>query len=175
MKPSTSADRAWALLVALYLGGILAANAMAAKLFVVFGVHVTSGALAIPLVYLTTDLINELYGADSTRMVVWMGFIANAVLLFMSLFCTWVPASPFGASQADFVAIFHITPRIVIGSQIAYLISAMLDVWIFATLRRMTKEKHFWLRKNGSTIVSQFVDTTTFIGIAFAGTMPWKA
>ena len=169
-----SIDRSWGLLVALYLGGILAANAMAAKLFVIFGVHVTSGALAIPLVYLTTDLINELYGAPSTRLVVWMGFIANAVLLLMSLLCTWVPASPYGAQQAQFESIFHITPRVVVGSQVAYLISSMLDVWIFATLRRLTKEKHFWLSKNGSTVVSQFVDTCTFIVIAFAGTMPWR-
>ncbi len=166
-------DRHWRILVVLYLGGILSANAMAAKLLVVAGVHVTSGALAIPLVYLTTDLINELYGAPATRQVVWMGLGANLVLVAMSLICGAVPASPLGASQAAFEALFRWTPRVVAGSMTAYLISSLLDVWIFAALRKATSGKHFWLRKNGSTVVSQFVDTGIFILVAFGGLVPW--
>ena len=168
-------DRAWSILAVLYLAGILSANAMAAKLIYVAGVSVTSGALAIPLVYLTTDLINELYGAAATRQVVWMGLGANLVLVAMALLCGAVPASPIGASQQAFDAIFRITPRVVAGSMAAYTASSMLDVWIFATLRKLTKERHFWLRKNGSTVVSQFVDTAIFLLVAFGGVVPWAA
>lgn len=168
-------DAAWRLLVLLYLGGILSANATAAKLIYVAGVSVTTGALAIPLVYLTTDLINEIYGAKATREVVWMGFGANLVLVAMTLLAGAVPASPVGASQAAYDAIFHVTPLVVAGSMAAYLTSSLLDVRIFALLRRLTKERHFWLRKNGSTVVSQFVDTGIFLVIAFAGIVPWSA
>ncbi|MDD3822859.1 MAG: queuosine precursor transporter, partial [Sphaerochaetaceae bacterium] len=32
---------------------------------------------------------------------------------------------------------------------------------------RMTKDKHLWIRNNVSTIISQFIDTTIFMFIAF--------
>lgn len=171
----TYQDRAFLILVSLYIGGIVSANALAAKLFVVADVHVTAGALAIPLVYLTTDLLNELYGPHVTRKVVYMGLVANLVLLLMTLLCRWVPASPYGASQEQYEAMFAITWRVAIGSTLAYIASSLLDVWIFHRVRRWTGERMFWLRKNGSTFVSQFVDTGIFILIAFAGSMPWSA
>lgn len=169
---SSSGRRALALLAALYLGGIVSANAMAAKLFVVFGVHVTAGALAIPLVYLTTDIVNELFGPAVTRAVVYMGLVANVVLMLMSLLCAVVPASEYGATQAQFEAMFSITWRVAIGSSVAYLVSSLLDVWLFHRIRSITGERAFWLRKNGSTFVSQFVDTGVFIVIAFVGVVP---
>ncbi len=169
-------DKVWRALVVLYLGGILSANAMAAKLIDVLGLcTITAGALAIPLVYLTTDTINELYGARATRAVVWMGFWANAVLVVMTIVCGAVPASPLGATQEQFDSIFNLTWRIVLGSQCAYLVSSLIDVSIFAWLRELTKERHFWLRKNGSTLVSQAVDTSVFVLIAWAGVIPWRA
>lgn len=165
-------DRAGWVLVALYLGGTISANALAAKLFVVAGVHVTSGALAIPLVYLTTDLLNELYGPKMTRAVVWAGLLANLVLLVMTLVASVVPASPFGASQSQYEAMFSITWRVAIGSSLAYLVSSLLDVWLFHQIRRWTDGRMFWLRKNLSTAISQLVDTGLFIALAFAYEMP---
>lgn len=173
---SPAGDLRWRVLVWLYLGGILSANAMTAKLMDLgYGISVTSGAMAIPLVYLTTDLLNELFGPRVTRQVVWMGLGANVVLVVMALLCGAVPASQLGVPQAVFHAMFGITPRVVVASMTAYLLSSMLDVWIFHRLRRLTRERHFWLRKNGSTAVSQLVDTATFMAIAFAGVLPWSA
>lgn len=171
---ASSGSSAARILVALYLGGIVSANALAAKLFEVAGVHVTAGALAIPLVYLTTDMLNELYGPRFTKQVVWMGFGANMVLLSMSLLAKVMPVSPFGATQADFDAMFSITWRVAIGSSVAYLVSSLLDVWLFAWIRKRTGERAFWLRKNGSTFISQFVDTGLFVLMAFSFTMPWQ-
>lgn len=172
---SVSAERAFLILVSLYLGAIVSANSMAAKLFVVAGVHVTAGALAIPIVYLSTDILNELYGPRRTRQVVWMGLGANLVLLLMSLLCRVVPPSPYGATQEEFNAMFSITWRVATASAIAYLWSSLLDVWIFHRLRQWTGERMFWLRKNGSTFISQFADTGTFVVLAFGGVVPVKA
>jgi len=170
---ASSSDRAWALLVSLYLGGILSANALAAKLLVVFGVSLTVGALAIPLVYLTTDLLNEMYGAKAARLVVWMGFIASAVLAGMSRLCVALPTSTLGVDSATFNAVFYATPRIVLASMTAYLVSSLIDVRLFAWIRHLTNGKHFWLRKNGSTFASQLVDSYLFCFGAFAWVIPW--
>lgn len=166
---------ALSILVALYLGGLTAANALAAKLFVIGGVHVTSGALAIPLVYICTDLLNELYGRAVTTRVVWMGLFSNAVLVAMTLAAGAVPASPLGADQATFEAVFAVTPRVVLGSSLAYLVSSLVDVWAFQEIKAWTGERYFWLRKNGSTMISQALDTAVFVVVAFGWSMPWEA
>lgn len=168
-------DTVFAVLVAIYLGALVSANAIAAKMFVVFGVPITAGALAIPLVYITTDLINELGGARVTRAVVWMGLVANVVLVGMVLLGGAVPVSPLGATQAEYEAIFNLTWRVVAGSSIAYLVSSLVDVQVFAAIKKRTGQRWFWLRKNGSTVVSQAIDSALFVSIAFAGTLPARA
>lgn len=173
MMKNGKLDPALALLITLYLAGILSANATAAKLVNLWGVAVTTGALAIPLVYLTTDLLNELYGPSATRSVVWMGFWANAILAGFSRLCLWVPASTLGASQGAFEEVFLSTPRIIAASMAAYLVSSLVDVWVFHALRVATQDRHFWLRKNGSTVVSQAIDSGLFVLVAFAGVLPW--
>lgn len=175
LESSPTSDRAHALLLTLYLSGILSANALAAKLLFVGGVAVTTGALAIPLVYLTTDLLNELYGPGETRRVVWLGFIANLILVVMSQAALAMPGAPFGASQPAMVEVFSVTPRIVIASLTAYLVSSFTDVWAFHRIRQVTGDAHFWLRKNGSTAVSQAVDSGLFVIVAFGGAMSWGA
>jgi hypothetical protein len=56
---------------------------------------------------------------------------------------------------------------------VAYLLSSLADVAVFHRLRELTKGKHFWLRKNGSTVISQFIDSGIFVFIAFGGELPW--
>lgn len=167
VKPS--AER---LLVALYLGAIVSANAVAGKLFEVAGVTVTAGAIAIPIVFIATDLINELYGLRAARHVVWMGFLANGVLVAIVAITTALPSSPLGVSQSSFAAVFDLTWRVVVGSSIAYLISSLVDVRLFHLIKLWTGGRWFWLRKNGSTVVSQAIDTAIFVTIAFGGVIP---
>lgn len=51
----------------------------------------------------------------------------------------------------------------VAASMIAYLIAQLVDVQVFHFWKRLTRGKHLWLRNNGSTLVSQLVDTTAVI------------
>ena len=45
----------------------------------------------------------------------------------------------------------------------AYLLAQLVDVRLFHFWKRLTKGKHLWLRNNGSTLVSQLVDTSAVI------------
>ena len=54
-----------------------------------------------------------------------------------------------------------------VASLIAFLISQTHDVWAFNLWKEKTGGKYLWLRNNASTIVSQFLDTTVFMFIAF--------
>lgn len=170
-----SGDRTWRVLATLYLGALLSANAMAAKLINVFGfAAVTVGALAIPLIYTVTDLLNELYGKTVTRQVVWMGLGANLVMVAYSLVFGALPAAPAGASQEAFGAMFAVTWRVVLGSQCAYVTSSLIDVEVFSYVRERTRDRHLWLRQTCAVLVSQAADSTIFTIIAFAGVVPWQ-
>ncbi len=68
--------------------------------------------------------------------------------------------------------LFGFLPRIVVGSLIAYLVSQTLDVYLFDKIKKATGEKWLWLRNNGSTAISQLVDTTLFTLIVFWGVYP---
>ena len=46
----------------------------------------------------------------------------------------------------------------------------MVDVHLYQAIRRkLPEDKFLWVRNNGSTLVSQLVDTTIFVPIAFLG------
>ncbi len=51
----------------------------------------------------------------------------------------------------------------VTASMIAYLVAQLVDVHVFHFWKRLTRGRHLWLRNNGSTLISQLVDTTAVI------------
>jgi uncharacterized integral membrane protein (TIGR00697 family) len=54
-----------------------------------------------------------------------------------------------------------------LGSLVAFLIAQYHDIWAFNFWKQKTKGRFLWFRNNASTIVSQFIDTTIFMFIAF--------
>ncbi len=76
--------------------------------------------------------------------------------------------------QAAFSGVFGQGMRIIVGSLTAFLVSQIVDVTIFHKIKRITGEKHVWLRATGSTIVSQLVDSYIVLFIAFYGKFTWQ-
>ncbi|MHC4697083.1 MAG: queuosine precursor transporter [Planctomycetota bacterium] len=71
-------------------------------------------------------------------------------------------------SQMDlFEIIYRCTRGAVLASMIAYLAAQFCDVFMFHFWKRLTQGRHLWLRNNGSTMVSQFIDATAVIFIVF--------
>ena len=83
-----------------------------------------------------------------------------------------LPAADFWEGQHAYETILGSVPRVVLASMTAYLISQHSDVHVFHHLRRVTNGRHLWFRNNASTMLSQAIDTTLFISIAFAGAVP---
>jgi queuosine precursor transporter len=163
----TRAEKLYLLLAGIFLGALVMTNAIAGKFFVLFGQELSCGIIAYPITFLATDLISELYGRKRAALVVKVGF---AVSIFVTL-VVWLAArapifeqSP--VDQNSFNAVFGLMPGIVLGSMIAYLTAQMIDVRIFEFWRSLTKGRHLWLRNNGSTFVSQAVDTVMVVTIA---------
>ncbi|TDE31881.1 MULTISPECIES: queuosine precursor transporter [Flavobacterium] len=161
-------------LVFVILAGIFITNAVTAELIggklIQIGPFVMSiGILPWPIVFLTTDLINEYFGEKGVKKLslITAGLIAYAfILLFLAIS---IPAakgiSPVNDDQ--FFAVFGQSMWIIVGSIIAFLISQLIDVTIFWYFKNRTGNKKIWLRTTGSTIISQLFDSFIVLGIAF--------
>ena len=140
---------------------------------------VAVGVLPYPVTFLCTDLICELYGKARASAVVWMGLILNGWVLFILWiggilpgFETIDPAT--GSAVIDaagrkpvFFEVRAFAFGATIASMIAYIAAQFTDVYVFHFWKRVTKGKHLWLRNNGSTMVSQFVDSTAVVLITW--------
>ena len=90
-------------------------------------------------------------------------------------------ALAFTANEFDFAhpylnTLFSLAPRILFGSMLAYIISQSFDVWAFNKIRKLTHGKFLWLRNNGSTLISQFIDTMIFtaVGLTAFSWLPFE-
>lgn len=163
------------LLVGIFTAGLLTANVISTKIFTWRGITITVGIFLYPITFAITDVVSECYGKEISKKVVWTGFFANVLMLFFLWLGRVLPPASFWQHQEAYEVILGAVPRITIASLIAYIVSQTHDVWAFHFWKEKTGGKHLWLRNNLSTIISQAIDTVIFIGIAFIGTMPWRA
>src|SRR5688572_12201664 len=146
----------------------------------------TAGILAFPLTFVMTDIVNEYFGRPIVKLFTWIAIAVNLLLQPVIRAAIAVPAISFtpGISDADMQRGYEIalgqTTSIVFASLCAFALGQWLDVQVFTWLRRNTGGKYLWLRAQGSTIVSQMVDTIAVIYLAFVvipmltGGQPWS-
>lgn len=160
-------------IVYLALAGFFVTNAVlgevtGGKLFSWGPFTLSIGVIPWPVVFLSTDLINEYFGRDGVRKLTFMtiGLIIYAfVVLFLAM---QVPAASFSpVTDAQFEAVFGQSLWIIVGSVTAFALSQVVDVGVFWLVRHKTGGRFLWMRATGSTVVSQFIDSIVIIGIAF--------
>lgn len=151
------------------------ANLQVVKTVEMFGMTATLGNAMYGTAFLVTDILNEKYGKDEAKKAVWLGFFTLlAMTLIMQMVLLFKPHETDFAQEA-LSTIFSILPRIAAGSLAAYLVSQLTDVYIFTYLKKkFPKENQFWIRNNGSTMISQLLDTLIFTSIAFLGVFPME-
>lgn len=147
------------------------ANIQVVKTIEMLGIIMTLGNTIYTSIYLATDLLNEKHGPNEAKRAVWFGFfalLASTVMMQMAL--GFQPSAEGAEAQSAMEVLFGLLPRIAAASLCAYFISQLLDVRLFAKLKqRYPGRGQLWIRANGSTLVSQFVDSLVFCTIAFAG------
>ncbi|MBN2656264.1 MAG: queuosine precursor transporter [Spirochaetales bacterium] len=153
----------------------IVANVQVLKTVDIFSITATLGNIVYATSFLVTDILSENYGRREASRAVKVGFfslIAMTVLMYIAL--------KFNPSADDFAqeslqTIFGIMPRIALASLTAYLLSQFHDIWMYNLIKKkFPAERFIWLRNNGSTMLSQLIDTTVFCFIAFTGLFPWN-
>jgi queuosine precursor transporter len=148
------------------------------------GFTLTCGVLLWPLEFVITDIINEFYGPKAVRRISYTAVILISYAFLMYYLAirvppadSWIASSPKQGVpnlQDAFSAIFGQTSLIIVGSVVAFLVSQIVDVWIFHRIKKRTGNKHLWLRATGSTLVSQLVDSYIVLFIAFSQYFTWQ-
>ncbi len=156
------------ILFAIFIALLIGMNLLGAKIIPLWSVFSASvGIFMVPLSFLATDIVEEVYGKKIARQFVLAGMIAILVImLFVALFVALPPHARFTNNEA-YVAVFKSSLRIMAASIIAFLLSQFHDVWSFGLWKEKTHGKFLWLRTNASTVVSQAIDTFLFMMIAF--------
>jgi len=160
-------------IVYLALAGFFVTNAVlgevtGGKLFSWGPFTLSIGVIPWPVVFLSTDLINEYFGRDGVRKLTFMtiGLIIYAfVVLFLAMQVPAVSFSP--VTDAQFEAVFGQSLWIIVGSVTAFALSQVVDVGVFWLVRHKTGGRFLWMRATGSTVASQFIDSIVIIGVAF--------
>jgi len=185
-------ERVFLLLAGLFLGTLAMLNILGVSRFIVLAsaggdagwpwgqwgevsFALAVGVLPYPLTFLCTDLISEFYGRRRANAVVWVGLILNVWVMFILWLGGVLPGG--GPIEDAFFSIRTAAFGAVTASMVAYLVAQFVDVQLFHFWKRLTQGKLLWLRNNGSTLVSQLVDTVAVILIThfYAKALPAPA
>lgn len=133
-----------------------------------FVVAATLGNIMYGTLFLITDALGEKYGIKEARKAVYIGFFSLiSTVVIMKLALAFEP-NEFDFAQESLKTIFDYIPRIAVASLLAYAVSQMLDVYLFQKIKsKFGTDRQLWIRNNGSTLISQLVDSIIFVPIAF--------
>lgn len=142
----------------------------------------TTGLITYPLTFLLTDIVSEIWGQKRADWMVVLGFLMSLLMLAVVQIAVALPPHhyweiydakglPFYTStdefQHAFESVFAIQGLLLFGSMLAYAVAQLTDNRLFHFWKRFTGGKHLWLRNNGSTIVSQLLDSLIVGSILF--------
>ncbi len=194
-RPYSRYERVYLVLAASFVVVLVLTNVVGIKLFrspIDPEFALTTGILTYPLTFLFTDLVSEIYGKRRADFMVVLGFGMSLLMLGILQLALAVPAHPYwvpaegaffadgwtaGAGQAPqsglegyqhaFDSVFSLQGILLFGSMLAYMLAQLTDNYMYHFWKRLTKGKHLWLRNNGSTWISQLVDTAVVNSILF--------
>ena len=184
-------ERVFIVLAGFFLCAMTMLNIIGITRFIQLGpLALAVGVLPYPLTFLCTDLISELYGRARANFLITIGLVLNIFILGVMWLANSIPpvapenqpswqlihlaneiVLPNGTTVAGTVELFTLiyatTSGAVVASMIAYITAQYCDVYMFHFWKRLTDGKHLWLRNNGSTLISQWVDSIMVISVTF--------
>lgn len=140
---------------------------------------IPAGLITYPLTFLLSDLVTEIFGAKKAKLMVYIAFGMNILSFAIIQLALLLPSQGIEEHVA-FGAVLGLSGLRIFSSLTAYLISQIVDIQLYALIKRWTGERFLWLRNNGSTCASQIVDTVVIdiiflywgLGMSMAAVLP---
>ena len=151
---------------------LILANLMEVKVVKICILTATAGLSVFPISYIINDCIVEVYGFAKARFVIWMGFLLNMIFVVFLQVCISLPCDPSWTAQAAVEQVFGNTPRILLGSFVAFIVVLLVNAQVMSRMKVRDGGKRFSLRAIMSTVFGESADSLIFFPIAFAGMLP---
>jgi len=158
------------LMAVLFVVCLIASNLFATKVISLWGINLPGAVLVFPLSYILNDCICEVWGFRRARLVIWMAFAMNAMVVIMGQLLVWLPAASFWDGAPHFDYMFNMAPRVVIASLLAFLVGSTLNSLVMSKKKIADKGRRFGVRAILSSIFGESADSLIFMPIAFWGT-----
>lgn len=142
--------------VIVVISNIISVKMVKLPLFGDFSIPV--GLITYPLTFLLSDLVTEIYGAKKAKLMVYVALGMNLVSFGIIELALVIPAHS-AEEQRAFQAIMGLSGLRIFSSLAAYIAAQVVDIQLYAWIKRLTNSRFLWLRNNGSTFASQIVDT----------------
>lgn len=152
-----------------YITVFLAAAILAHKL-VYFGHYMTSvSTFVLPLSFVLSDIIAEVYGYAYARQLIWSSLFCEVAFALIMLVAVNIDSPSLIKTSDAYHEIFGSFIRISIGNVIAMLTATFINVYLLTKWKMALNGKLFWLRSLGSSSIGEFVFTFICVIISFYG------
>ena len=171
---SQSAHNIYLVFISLFITSLIVSNLVFQKFFHLnllgFNFELSVGIIFYPITFLVTDVVSEIFGKKKANQMVITGVFASVFCLLIISIANLLPATNWSpVNDKVFKLVFGNTILAVGASMLAYLCAQLIDIRIYHFWKKITKGNHLWLRNNGSTILSQLVDTFLIIFLLCSG------
>lgn len=148
---------------------VIAANIQVSKTTNIFGITTSLGNTMFSGIFLATDLLSEKYGKKVAKTAVYIGFFMQLSFLIVTQFSLWFTPDSSDWAQPFMEGLFGIAlPVFTVAGLTSFMVSQTIDVYIFHAIKdKFPDDKWLWLRNNGSTLISQLIDTLIFTAIVY--------
>lgn len=151
---------------------LVTSNLLETKVIRLGNLPVTAGLLVFPISYIINDCIAEVWGYRKARLIIWMGFAMNFLVVGLSRLAVMLPAASFWEGEEAFNFVFGLAPRIVFASLLAFLVGSFLNAYVMSRMKVASQGRHFSYRAILSTMAGESADSVIFFPIAFGGLVP---
>lgn len=159
-------------IVLLYVIFQLVCDVTAGKIVSFFGITVSVTAIYFPFTYLISDVLTEVYGYAIARKVLWRVMFASILAAILYQIAVYVPSAAGFEKGQSYTDVLGQVPRILVFGWIAVFCGDIVNNYVMAKMKIITKGKHLWSRTIGSTVAGQAVNTAVFYIGALYGIIP---
>ena len=160
-------------LTVLFCVCLIVSNLMEIKTVQLGPLELTAGFIVFPVSYIINDCMVEVYGFRKARLVIWLGFAANLLVVLLLQAGILLPGTSEWTAQSAMETIYGTVPRMLGASFAAFLCGSMVNAYVMSRMKLRDGNKGFSLRAIVSTLFGEGVDSAIFFPLAFGGILPW--
>lgn len=162
-------ENLYGILSGVFCASLIISNVLAFKTFMIGSVVLPTAVILFPVVYITNDILAEVFGFERTKIVIMTGFAMNVVAVIGYSIAIALPEPPFFEGQDAFQMVLSNSLRVLIASMVSYIIGSLANAKV---MEKMKNGESLFNRCVLSTFIGEGLDALIFITIAFFGTIP---